>query len=51
MAGFLVVGLFECGLYFWTGEELISEVSSTPGIHWKYWNTYQTALFAMTPIT
>jgi hypothetical protein len=32
MAGFLVVGLFECGIYFWTGEKLMSEVSSTSEI-------------------
>jgi len=35
MAGFLIVGLFECGIYFWTGEELMSEVSSTSGTHCK----------------
>jgi hypothetical protein len=32
MAGFLMVGLFECGIYFWTGDKLMSEVSFS-GMH------------------
>jgi hypothetical protein len=34
MAGFFVVALFECGVYFWVGTELISEVSSNAGVNW-----------------
>jgi hypothetical protein len=33
MTGFLMVGLFELGIYFWTGEKLMSEVSLTSGMH------------------
>ena len=34
MAAFFMVGLFECGVYFWAGTELISEVSSTARVNW-----------------
>lgn len=33
MAAFFMVGLFECGVYFWAGTELISEVSSTTEVN------------------
>jgi hypothetical protein len=38
MAAFLIVGLFECGVYFWAGAELISEVSSSAGVNWTNGN-------------
>ena len=34
MAAFFMAVLFECGVYFWAGTELISEVSSTAGVNW-----------------
>lgn len=34
MVGFFLAGLFGSGVYFWAGEELISEVSSTAGVNW-----------------
>ena len=33
MAAFFMVGLFECGVNFWAGTELISEVSFTAGVN------------------
>ena len=34
MATLLMAWLFECGVYFCAGAELISEVSSTAGVNW-----------------